>query len=69
MSPAGLILRAACGRLSRSARLLMGEVKSWSNGGSLLKKSKIKNHHSSINASFPKQALHILQHHVNGWHK
>jgi hypothetical protein len=45
MSPAGLTLRAACGRLSRSARLLIVEVKSWRSGGAT---SKIKIQHSSI---------------------
>jgi hypothetical protein len=53
MSPAGLTLRAACGRLSRSTRLLIADVKSWRSGGSLLQKSKFKNHHSSINSSSP----------------
>jgi hypothetical protein len=40
MSPAGLTLRAACGRLSRSARLLMAEVKSWGTAAAYFKIQK-----------------------------
>jgi hypothetical protein len=48
MSPAGLTLRAACGRLSRSARLMMAEVKSSGTAAAYF-----KNHHSLIDSSKP----------------
>jgi hypothetical protein len=43
MTPAVLTLRAACGRLSRSARLLIFEVKNWRSG-----RDSFKNQNSTL---------------------